>query len=36
MASLYDRADSYDLSDNEIRYNAYKKHWETIFQGKNS
>ena len=35
MASLYDRADIYDLFDNEMRYNAYKKHWETIFKGKN-
>lgn len=35
MASLYDRADIYDLFDNKVKYNAYKKHWETILKGKN-
>lgn len=35
MASFYDRADIYDLFEDENRYNAYKKHWETVFQNKN-
>lgn len=34
MGSLYNRADIYDLFDNEKRYEAYKKHWEAIFAGK--
>lgn len=35
MANLYDRADIYDLFEDENRYQAYKKHWETILAGKN-
>jgi len=34
MSSFYDRADIYDLFENEARLNAYKKHWETILEGK--
>lgn len=34
VGSLYDRADIYDLFENEDRYQAYKKHWKTIFEGK--
>ena len=34
MGSLYNRAEIYDLFDNEKRYEAYKKHWEAIFAGK--
>ena len=34
MAGIYDRADIYDLFENEERYLAYKKHWEAVFQGK--
>lgn len=30
MASLYDRADIYDLIEDESRREIYKKHWETI------
>lgn len=35
MADLYDRADIYDLFDNEERFQAYKQHWERILKGKN-
>lgn len=35
MGSLYDRADIYDLFEDDTRYQAYKKHWQTIFEGKN-
>lgn len=35
MASVYDRADIYDLLEDENRYAAYKKHWETVLDGKN-
>lgn len=28
MAGIYDRADIYDLFENEERYLAYKKHWK--------
>lgn len=34
MADLYDRADIYDLFDNEDKYRAYKRHWERILKGK--
>lgn len=34
MANLYDRADIYDLFDNEDRYRSYKRHWERILRGK--
>jgi len=34
MASLYDRAEIYDLIENEERFNIIKKHWETLFEGK--
>jgi SAM-dependent methyltransferase len=30
MASLYDRADIYDLIEDENRYEVYKKHWANI------
>ena len=34
MADLYDRADIYDLFDNEERFQAYKKHWERVLSGR--
>ncbi|WP_458457227.1 hypothetical protein [Pseudobutyrivibrio sp.] len=34
MGSIYDKADIYDLIEDENRYNAYKKHWEYLFEGK--
>lgn len=34
MADLYDRADIYDLAEDENSYDAYKKHWETILNGR--
>ena len=34
MASVYDRADIYDLLEDEGRYEAYKKHWEIVLQDK--
>lgn len=35
MPSLYDRADIYDLLENEERFLAYQEHWKTIFKDKN-
>lgn len=32
MASIYDRADIYDLLEDENRYNIYRKHWETVLK----
>lgn len=32
MPTLYDRADIYDLIENEERYGWYKRHWEYILQ----
>ena len=34
MASLYDRADIYDLLETEKRYQITKRHWETVLAGK--
>ena len=34
MAELYDRTEIYDLFDDENKYQAVKKHWETILDGK--
>ncbi len=34
MASLYDRADIYDLLETEQRYQITKRHWETVLSGK--
>lgn len=34
MASLYDRADIYDLLETEQRYQITKRHWERILSGK--
>lgn len=34
MASVYDRADIYDLLENESRGEVYRKHWEKIFEGR--
>ena len=34
MASIYDRADIYDLFEDENRYEVYKRHWETVLEGK--
>lgn len=33
MPSLYDRADIYDLIENEERFDMYKRHWEWIMRG---
>ena len=33
MPGLYDRADIYDLLENEERYGWYKRHWETVLRG---
>ena len=35
MGALYDRADIYDLLENEDRYAAFRKHWEVLLEGKN-
>lgn len=35
MSSIYDRADIYDMLEDKIHLNSYKKHWQTILQGKN-
>lgn len=32
MPSLYDRADIYDLFENDERFNAYKRHWERVLR----
>ncbi len=32
MASVYDRADIYDLLEDEDRYSMYRKHWEKVFR----
>lgn len=32
MASVYDRADIYDLIEDESRYNVYKEHWKHILE----
>lgn len=34
MASLYDRADIYDLIEDENRHSVYKKHWEKIMENR--
>ena len=34
MEKLYDRTDIYDLFDDENKYQAIKKHWEKVLQGK--
>ena len=34
MASVYDRADIYDLFEDETRYRAYREHWKRIIEGK--
>ena len=34
MPSFYDRADIYDLFEDENRYNAYKKYWEAVLENK--
>ena len=34
MASLYDRADIYDLLETEERYQITKRHWESVLAGK--
>lgn len=34
MKSFYDRADIYDLFENEQRYEGMKKHWQKVFDGK--
>lgn len=35
MPEVYQRTDIYDLLEDEHRYNAIKKHWTTILEGKN-
>lgn len=32
MASIYGKADIYDLIEDEKRYNTYKQHWEHILK----
>lgn len=34
MASIYDKADIYDLIEDESRYHAYKRHWESILENR--
>ena len=34
MSSVYDRVDIYDLIENESRYDAYKRHWETVLKNR--
>ncbi len=34
MASLYDKADIYDLIESESRWNLFKIHWENILRGR--
>ncbi|MDE7282229.1 MAG: class I SAM-dependent methyltransferase [Lachnospiraceae bacterium] len=34
MASVYDRADIYDLIEDESRYNVYKEHWKHILENR--
>lgn len=34
MTKLYERADIYDLLENEERYQTVKKHWEMVLSGK--
>lgn len=34
MASLYDRADIYDLIETEDRFTAYRHHWERVLAGR--
>lgn len=34
MGSIYDRAEIYDLLEDESHVEAYRKHWETIFAGR--
>ncbi len=34
MAKLYDRADLYDLLENEQRYQIAKRHWERVLRGR--
>ena len=33
MATVYDRADIYDLIENEERFETYKRHWERVLNG---
>lgn len=34
MGSVYDRADIYDLIEDESRYNIYKEHWKNILENR--
>ncbi|MDO4753814.1 MAG: class I SAM-dependent methyltransferase [Bacillota bacterium] len=34
MGSIYDRTDIYDLFESEGKYQATKKHWETVLEGR--
>lgn len=34
MGSIYDRADIYDLLEDEYRYNVYKRHWEALLKNR--
>lgn len=34
MGSIYEHSEIYDLLEDENRYNAYKKHWKHLFEGK--
>lgn len=33
MASVYDRAEIYDLTEDEARWQTYREHWETVLAG---
>lgn len=34
MASIYDRADIYDLLEDESRYETYRQHWESVLKNR--
>lgn len=34
MGSIYNRADIYDLLEDEYRYNVYKRHWEALLKNR--
>ena len=33
MGTIYDRADIYDLMENEEHFVAYRRHWERVLAG---
>lgn len=34
MSSIYERTEIYDLLEDEDRYNAIKRHWSKILEGR--